>query len=167
MPDCHSSRIFFRSPLKPESSRILVKRGSTLSQIILSSRNSKHFRSGGVVQTVAFRSYVSKEKSELRDKMSAEIVKEFAAKENFKIMERADVIKLPEKERDEYVTKWFAIRAKAKPMIAEQLKDKAPDVNVKDFVDHIDYLVKTIGIKHVGISSDFDGGGVEGWDDAS
>ena len=35
---------------------------------------------------------------------------------------------------------------------------------VQDFVNHIDYLVKTIGIDHVGISSDFDGGGgVVGW----
>jgi len=38
---------------------------------------------------------------------------------------------------------------------------------VKDFVDHIDYAVKLIGIDHVGISSDFDGGGgVEGWSGA-
>ena len=38
---------------------------------------------------------------------------------------------------------------------------------VKDFVDHIDYAVKKIGIDHVGISSDFDGGGgVEGWNGA-
>lgn len=43
-----------------------------------------------------------------------------------------------------------------------------PRANVKDFVDHIDYLVKKIGIDHVGISSDFDGGGgVDGWNDAS
>ena len=41
-------------------------------------------------------------------------------------------------------------------------------VNLSDFVNHIDYLVNTIGINHVGISSDFDGGGgVEGWNDAS
>ena len=41
-------------------------------------------------------------------------------------------------------------------------------VDVSDFVDHIDYLVKKIGINHVGISSDFDGGGgIEGWKDAS
>ena len=41
-------------------------------------------------------------------------------------------------------------------------------VDVSDFVDHIDYLVNKIGIEHVGISSDFDGGGgVEGWNDAS
>jgi membrane dipeptidase len=39
---------------------------------------------------------------------------------------------------------------------------------VKDFVDHIDYAVKLVGIDHVGISSDFDGGGgIEGWDSAA
>jgi membrane dipeptidase len=39
---------------------------------------------------------------------------------------------------------------------------------VKDFVDHIDYAVKLIGIDHVGISSDFDGGGgVTGWNSAA
>jgi len=39
---------------------------------------------------------------------------------------------------------------------------------VKDFVDHIDYLVKLIGVDHVGISSDFDGGGgIEGWNSAA
>lgn len=43
-----------------------------------------------------------------------------------------------------------------------------PRATVKDFVDHIDYIAKKIGIDHVGISSDFDGGGgVEGWNDAS
>jgi len=40
--------------------------------------------------------------------------------------------------------------------------------NVKDFVDHIDYAVKLIGIDHVGISSDFDGGGgIDGWNSAA
>jgi membrane dipeptidase len=39
---------------------------------------------------------------------------------------------------------------------------------VKDFVDGIDYAVKLIGIDHVGISSDFDGGGgIEGWNNAA
>jgi membrane dipeptidase len=42
-----------------------------------------------------------------------------------------------------------------------------PRATVKDFVDHIDYAVKKIGIDHVGISSDFDGGGgVTGWNGA-
>jgi membrane dipeptidase len=39
---------------------------------------------------------------------------------------------------------------------------------VKDFVDHIDYAVKLVGIDHVGISSDFDGGGgIDGWNSAA
>ena len=38
---------------------------------------------------------------------------------------------------------------------------------MEDFVDHIDYTVELIGIDHVGISSDFDGGGgIDGWDNA-
>ncbi len=46
--------------------------------------------------------------------------------------------------------------------------DDAPPATVADFVDHIDYLVNLIGIDHVGISSDFDGGGgLAGWNDAS
>ena len=40
--------------------------------------------------------------------------------------------------------------------------------SVKDFVNHIDYAVKLIGIDHVGISSDFDGGGgIDGWNSAA
>jgi membrane dipeptidase len=43
-----------------------------------------------------------------------------------------------------------------------------PAVDVADLVNHIDYMVNRIGIDHVGISSDFDGGGgIEGWKDAS
>jgi membrane dipeptidase len=46
-------------------------------------------------------------------------------------------------------------------------RDSSP-ATVKDLVDHIDYAVKRIGIDHVGISSDFDGGGgIVGWNDAS
>ena len=125
-------------------------------------------QNGGVVQAVAFRNYVSKEKSELRSKLSAEISTELAAKEGFTVLARADAMKLPEAERNTYMTNVRAFRTKIAPIIKERLAGKAPDVNVQDFVNHIDYLVKKIGIDHVGISSDFDGGGgVEGWDDAS
>ncbi len=41
---------------------------------------------------------------------------------------------------------------------------KADQVTVADFADHVDYAVNRIGIEHVGISSDFDGGGgFSGW----
>lgn len=45
---------------------------------------------------------------------------------------------------------------------------KVEKVSVVDFVDHIDHAVARMGIAHVGIGSDFDGGGeMQGWHDAS
>lgn len=45
---------------------------------------------------------------------------------------------------------------------------KIETVTVADYCDHVDYAVKRIGIDHVGLSSDFDGGGgFTGWRDAS
>jgi membrane dipeptidase len=42
------------------------------------------------------------------------------------------------------------------------------DATITDLVDHVDHAVARIGIDHVGISSDFDGGGaVRGWNDAA
>ena len=50
----------------------------------------------------------------------------------------------------------------------EEIDQKYPPATVKDFVDHIDYAVNLIGIDHVGIVSDFDGGGgLEGWNSAA
>jgi len=41
------------------------------------------------------------------------------------------------------------------------------DADVDLFVDHIDHAVNLIGVDHVGISSDFGGGGgISGWNDA-
>jgi membrane dipeptidase len=38
---------------------------------------------------------------------------------------------------------------------------------VQDMVDHIDHIVKVIGVDYVGIGSDFDGGGgLTGWNGA-
>lgn len=48
------------------------------------------------------------------------------------------------------------------------IEQQWPGPNVADFVNHIDHAVKVAGIDHVGISSDFDGGGgITGWRDAS
>jgi membrane dipeptidase len=61
--------------------------------------------------------------------------------------------------RAEYDKRLAEIDAKLPP---------ASRANVKDFVNHIDYAVKLIGIDHVGISSDFDGGGgIDGWNSAA
>ena len=48
------------------------------------------------------------------------------------------------------------------------LRKRYQDIGLAQFIDHVDYAVDLIGIDHVGLSSDFDGGGgVAGWDDAS
>ena len=48
------------------------------------------------------------------------------------------------------------------------IHERWPPATVRDLVDHIDYAVHLIGVDHVGISSDFGGGGgVVGWADAS
>ncbi len=50
------------------------------------------------------------------------------------------------------------------------IDDKFPQIlaNVSDVVDHIDHIVKVAGINHVGIGTDFDGGGgVTGCTDVS
>jgi membrane dipeptidase len=61
--------------------------------------------------------------------------------------------------RAEYEKKLAEIDAKYPP---------AGRATVKDYVNHIDYAVKLIGIDHVGISSDFDGGGgIDGWNSAA
>jgi membrane dipeptidase len=49
-----------------------------------------------------------------------------------------------------------------------ELEARWPSATVADLVDHIDYAVRLIGIDHVGIASDFDGGGgITGWSDAA
>jgi membrane dipeptidase len=47
-------------------------------------------------------------------------------------------------------------------------KARASELTVEDIVDHVDYAVKRMGIDHVGIGTDFDGGGgVRGFMNAS
>ena len=49
-----------------------------------------------------------------------------------------------------------------------EITAKYPPASIRDFGDHIDHAVKIAGIDHVGISSDFDGGGgIVGWNNAT
>jgi len=122
---------------------------------------------GGVVQTVAFSSYLNTEKHNAYEKSSGEVYAEKAAEMNFKILPRDSVRNMNTEMRESYYQGLKKVQTAAKPSI-QVLKEEIVPVNVSDFVDHIDYLVEKIGIDHVGISSDFDGGGgIEGWSDAS
>jgi membrane dipeptidase len=61
--------------------------------------------------------------------------------------------------------------AKRRAAYQERMKEidaKWPGATLKDFVDHIDHAVKVAGIDHVGIGTDFDGGGgIPGFNDHS
>lgn len=125
-------------------------------------------KNGGVVQTVAFASYVNPEKNAKHRAAEQKIVAEVAKEQGLKILEWGEIGELSDDERSEYFDKYTEVQALAQPRIEKEVNAVAPPVDVADFVDHIDYLVKLIGIDHVGISSDFDGGGgVYGWNDAS
>jgi membrane dipeptidase/D-alanyl-D-alanine dipeptidase len=86
---------------------------------------------------------------------------------SFEVLPRDSVRALSNEDSNAYYTDYHKVRSAAAPEI-ELLKEEIEPVGVSDFVDHIDYMVDLIGIEHVGISSDFDGGGgIDGWQDAS
>jgi membrane dipeptidase len=125
-------------------------------------------KNGGVIQTVAFNSYVKvpPPQSEERTAAVAALRKEFGLPAGGGpggggggAGAAAALAKLPADKRSEYEKRLAMIDFKMPP---------PPRATVRDFVTHIDYLVNLIGLDHVGISSDFDGGGgVDGWNDAS
>ena len=120
---------------------------------------------GGVVQTVAFSSYVSTEKHSAHAAALSEKVTTLAKERGLEMKSWDEIRKLEATERDRYMKTYRAMSEEAASMMSDE--DPKP-VDVADYVDHIDYLVKKMGLDHVGISSDFDGGGgIFGWNDAS
>ena len=126
---------------------------------------------GGVVQTVAFRSYLDGDKNSAYQEAREAAMADAAEEMEFEILGgrggRGALQAMSEQEREAYRSGLARVEAAADA--AMEAAGAMPEpVGVSDFVDHIDYMVGLIGIDHVGISSDFDGGGgVEGWNDAS
>jgi membrane dipeptidase len=106
-------------------------------------------KNGGVVQIVAFDGYV---KAPTPEKLAA--IDSLRSK--LGLTERGAFRNMPADKRAMYDSEMA------------EIQKKWPRATVEEFVNHIDHAVKLIGIDHVGISSDFDGGGgVTGWNDAS
>jgi len=121
-------------------------------------------KTGGVIQVFAYESSIkiTKPDSSERKVAIAAARKAYdlpdAAGPGQRARFQAALKKMPADRRAEYEKKLAEI---------DKQHPGDPPVNIKDFVDHIDYTVKLLGIDHVGISSDFDGGGgVLGWNDA-
>ena len=124
---------------------------------------------GGVVQTVAFRGYLDSEKNNANRQAVQALEASIAEEMAFEILGGRGALQgLSEDERSAYSANMEELRNTAASRMEAEVTSTAPPVDVADFVDHIDYMVGLIGLEHVGISSDFDGGGgVEGWNDAS
>lgn len=102
---------------------------------------------GGVVHINFVESYLkTQEKNPKKDSAFAELRRNF------------DFENITKKERDKF----------HKGMIGLDKEFPSDKATLKDVVDHIDYIVKLIGVDYVGIGSDFDGGGgLNGLMDAS
>ena len=122
---------------------------------------------GGVVQAVALNSYLNTKKYNANDDANKELYHIIAKELDATYYEWDEVENLSEEEQEEYFEIYKKI-IKIANTRNNDINKEFPPVDLNDFVDHIDYMVKLIGIDHVGISSDFDGGGgILGWNDAS
>ena len=108
----------------------------------------KMAENGGVVQMCILSDYVRKiERSSKRDSARMALRKKY---NNFQ--------DLTPKQDSMLTVEWYELEEKYPQKLA----------TVSDVVDHIDHMVKVMGIDHVGIGTDFDGGGgVDGCKDAS
>jgi membrane dipeptidase len=104
--------------------------------------------SGGVAQVVAFDSYLRPVPEAKQQALRALLAA-------FGLASAARVADLPPERRAAYDAQRDAIDA------------RWPPAGVDDLVDHIDHAVRVAGIDHVGIASDFNGGGgIRGWSHA-
>ena len=122
-------------------------------------------KSGGVMQVVAYNGFIKMPKPDSSERMAAlaTLRREFNLPEPPPRGQRGNMrlalAQLTAERREEFENK-LAVIDKEYP--------GDPPASVKDLIDHIDYAVKLIGLDHVGITSDFDGGGgITGWNDAS
>ena len=123
---------------------------------------------GGVVQTVAFSGYLNAEKNAQFNDARNNLIAKVAADLGVEVLSFSEIGALTEAEEMVYRGLMDEVSALAAPRLDAEVNVIAPPVDVVDFVNHIDYMVELIGLEHVGISSDFDGGGgISGWNSAS
>jgi membrane dipeptidase len=96
-------------------------------------------RTGGVVNVIFYPEHIEPGWSEKKKKVDAEIAS---------LVQRGS-----EQEKGDVAQKKLA-RDRVR---AEEYLKRLPPVYVSRIVDHIDHIVKLVGIDHVGIGSDFDG----------
>lgn len=106
-------------------------------------------KNGGVVQIVAFDPYLRAAPAEKTQTIAA-------LQKTMGIRSGADIDRLQPGQLQAYEAELATI------------ENTWPKAGVANLVDHMDYAIKRIGIDHVGISSDFNGGGgIRGWSNAA
>jgi membrane dipeptidase len=124
-------------------------------------------KTGGVIQIVAYSGFVKTPKPDSPERAGAlaTLRKEYNLPEppapgpRGREEGQAALGRLSAETRAEYESKLAEI---------DKLHPGDSSAAIKDLVDHVDYAVQLLGIDHVGIASDFDGGGgLTGWNDAS
>lgn len=127
------------------SSRAITNHPRNLTDDLLKAIADK----GGVVQAVAYKEFlkIDPAREAAEKKMQAAVAKGAGDKKY-------------DSEKHDYLP------AYAQGM--QQIQKDHPLATLDDYLDHIQHMVKVAGVDHVGIASDFDGGGeITGWMDAS
>jgi membrane dipeptidase len=110
---------------------------------------------GGVVHVTAFNAYLKALPTDFIAQLNA-VRRKFGLPETTKVGNAGvddGAASLPASRSTDYL-------AEARKLI--------PRATVSDYVNHIDYIAKRIGVDHVGIGSDFNhGAGIDGFDDES
>ncbi|WP_342624968.1 pyoverdine-tailoring dipeptidase-like protein PvdM [Pseudomonas alkylphenolica] len=116
--------------------------------------------SGGVIQVVAFGTYLKPLSKPTLDKLEA-----LRAKFDLQPLQGLANALMP---GDAVIAIWPESRFGEYAGSLYGIVEEEPKASLKDFADAIDYTVRKVGIDHVGISSDFnDGGGLDGFKDVS
>ncbi len=124
--------------------------------------------SGGVVQVVAFSSYLDTAKYEAHQQAVRRLHQEIADELGMgPLPDEQAVEAMNAAERAAHERRMARIESIAESRM-DTVNEQAPPVDVADLIDHVDYIAELVGVDHVGLSGDFDGGGgVHGWQDAS
>ncbi len=104
-------------------------------------------KNGGAIQIIPLSSFLKAETPEHRDAMNK-------LREEVGLPSRREIWRMSQEEREALQPKFEEFNK-----LSVEVEKKYPPTDLQDFVDHIDHAVKIAGIDHVGIGTDFDGGG--------
>ena len=113
-------------------------------------------KNGGVIQIVALGSYLKEETEEHRKAVAA-------LREELELPSWRQLRGMTDEERDAVTPRFEEYRRRL-----TELEKTTPGTSLTDMIDHVVHAVEVAGINHVGIGTDFDGGGgIAGFQDHS